>query len=60
VRQTMNQRRAATKTIATRYERADKAAKGVTIDELRDDGLVSQPRPQCAEAGSGTEDRSSA
>jgi hypothetical protein len=31
---TMSQRRAVTKTIATRYKRADKAAKGVILDEL--------------------------
>jgi hypothetical protein len=31
---TMNQRRAVTKTIATRYKRADKAAKGAILDEL--------------------------
>lgn len=31
---TMSQRRAVTKTIATRYMRADKAAKGVVLDEL--------------------------
>ena len=31
---TMGQRRAVTKTIATRYRRADKAAKGVILDEL--------------------------
>jgi hypothetical protein len=31
---TMSQRRAVTKTIATRYRRADKAAKGVILDEL--------------------------
>ncbi len=31
---TMSQRRAVTKTIATRYKRADKAAKGVVLDEL--------------------------
>ncbi|MEX2509280.1 MAG: transposase family protein [Homoserinimonas sp.] len=30
----MSQRRAVTKTIATRYKRADKAAKGVILDEL--------------------------
>ncbi len=31
---TMSQRRAVTKTIATRYKRADKAAKGAILDEL--------------------------
>src|SRR5664280_3741090 len=31
---TMSQRRAVSKTIATRYKRADKAAKGVILDEL--------------------------
>ena len=31
---TMSQRRAVTKTIATRYKRADKAAKGMILDEL--------------------------
>src|SRR5680860_31383 len=31
---TMSQRRAVTKMIATRYKRADKAAKGVILDEL--------------------------
>lgn len=31
---TMSQRRAVTKTIATRYKRADKATKGVILDEL--------------------------
>ena len=31
---TMSQRRAVTKVIATRYKRADKAAKGVILDEL--------------------------
>src|SRR5487761_2210766 len=31
---TMSQRRAVTETIATRYKRADKAAKGVVLDEL--------------------------
>lgn len=31
---TMSQRRAVTKTIATRYKRADKTAKGVILDEL--------------------------
>jgi hypothetical protein len=31
---TMSQRHAVTKTIATRYKRADKAAKGVILDEL--------------------------
>ena len=31
---TMYQRRAVIKTIATRYKRADKAAKGVILDEL--------------------------
>jgi|SRR5680860_57406 len=31
---TMSQRRAVTKTIATRYKRADKQAKGVILDEL--------------------------
>ena len=31
---TMGQRRAVTKTIATRYKRADKAGKGVILDEL--------------------------
>ncbi len=31
---TMSQRRAVTKTIATRYKRADKVAKGVILDEL--------------------------
>lgn len=31
---TMGQRRAATKAIATRYKRADKAAKGMILDEL--------------------------
>ncbi len=31
---TMSQRRGVTKTIATRYKRADKAAKGVMLDEL--------------------------
>lgn len=31
---TVSQRRAVTKTIATRYKRADKAAKGVILDEL--------------------------
>lgn len=31
---TMSQRRAVTKAIATRYKRADKAAKGVILDEL--------------------------
>jgi hypothetical protein len=31
---TMNQRRAVTKTIATRYKRADKAAKSAILDEL--------------------------
>lgn len=31
---TMSQRRAVTKTIATRYKRADKAAKGLILDEL--------------------------
>jgi hypothetical protein len=31
---TMSQRRAVTKTIATRYKRAGKAAKGVILDEL--------------------------
>ena len=31
---TMGQRRAVTKVIATRYKRADKAAKGVILDEL--------------------------
>jgi len=31
---TMSQRRAVTKTIATRYKRVDKAAKGVILDEL--------------------------
>jgi hypothetical protein len=31
---TMSQRRAVTKTIATRYKRADKRAKGVILDEL--------------------------
>ena len=30
----MSQRRAVTKTIATRYRRADKAAKGVILDEV--------------------------
>ena len=30
----MSQRRAVTKTIATRYKRADKAAKGAILDEL--------------------------
>ena len=30
----MSQRKAVTKTIATRYKRADKAAKGVILDEL--------------------------
>ncbi|MEV8195574.1 integrase, partial [Rhodococcus pyridinivorans] len=30
----MSQRKAVTKTIATRYTRADKAAKGVILDEL--------------------------
>lgn len=30
----MGQRRAVTKAIATRYKRADKAAKGVILDEL--------------------------
>ena len=31
---TMSQRKAVTKTIATRYERADKAGKGRILDEL--------------------------
>ena len=31
---TMSQRLAVTKTIATRYKRADRAAKGVILDEL--------------------------
>lgn len=31
---TMSQRRAVTKTNATRYKRADKASKGVILDEL--------------------------
>jgi len=31
---TMNQRRAVTKAIATRYKRADKAAKSAILDEL--------------------------
>lgn len=31
---TMSQRRAVTKTIATRYKRADKVTKGVILDEL--------------------------
>src|SRR6266571_8528178 len=31
---TMSQRKAVTKAIATRYKRADKAAKGVILDEL--------------------------
>src|SRR6266567_4125049 len=31
---TLSQRQAVTKTIATRYKRADKAAKGVILDEL--------------------------
>ena len=31
---TVSQRRAVTKAIATRYRRADKAAKGVILDEL--------------------------
>ena len=31
---TMSQRPAVTKTIATRYKRGDKAAKGVILDEL--------------------------
>ncbi len=31
---TMSQRRAVTKAIATRYKRADRAAKGVILDEL--------------------------
>ena len=31
---TMSQRQAVTKTIATRYKRAEKAAKGVMLDEL--------------------------
>ena len=31
---TMSQRQAVTKTIATRYKRADKAGKGLILDEL--------------------------
>ena len=31
---TMSQRRALTKTVATRYKRTDKVAKGVILDEL--------------------------
>ena len=31
---TMSQRKAVTRTIATRYERADKAGKGRILDEL--------------------------
>lgn len=31
---TLSQRRAVTKAIATRYKRADKAAKGVILDQL--------------------------
>lgn len=42
---TMSQRRAVTKTIATRYKWACKADKGTILDELCDDGLAPQPCP---------------
>jgi len=55
---TMSQRRAVTKTIGTRYKRADKAAKGMILDELcATTGWAPQPRPQGAGRGVETQDR---
>jgi len=42
----MSQRHAVTQAIGTRRKRADKAAKGVILDELQDHRMTPQPRPQ--------------
>lgn len=42
-----------TQAIGTRRKRADKAAKGVILDELRDHRMAPQPRPQSTDRGAG-------
>ncbi len=52
-----SQRHAVTQAIGTRRKRADKAAKGVILDELRDHRMAPQPRPQSTGRGAGARGR---